>query len=311
MKRLHITFFKNFAATSLTTAQMTLPELRDLILATSAPTKESLPWIKLARFGNKRSDHNSLRHNDNVFKISGCELDYDGEKRAFTTAVAILKTARVHSIVYTSPSHTQANPRWRILAPTSKELPPGHRGNLAARINGLFGGIFAGESFTLSQSYYFGAIKGNPAPRVEMISGSYIDQRHDLDRGAIGKPENEDSTAHQAAANNEPIDWDLIAAALENIPTEAAWVDYWVWLRIGAALFHEFGDDGFELFNWWSSNSSYYDAAGCARKWRECRKFTRITGATILFYANKAAPGWRPVYQAKLMRELFSFRTSK
>ena len=64
--KIHVTFFKNFAAESLTTAELTLPELRDRILAASAATKDSLPWLKLASFGKKRSDKNSLRHDANV-----------------------------------------------------------------------------------------------------------------------------------------------------------------------------------------------------------------------------------------------------
>ena len=77
--------------------------------------------------------------------------------------------------------------RWRILLPTSNNLPPDMRAMLVARVNGLFGGKLAPESFVLSQAYLYGSVNGNPAHRVEVIDGDFIDLRSDLDPGAIGK----------------------------------------------------------------------------------------------------------------------------
>ena len=58
---------------------------------------------------------------------------------------------------------------------------------MMARINGVLGGVLAGESFTLSQSFYFG--KAGTAERYDVIrvSGRCIDVRSDLDATAIGK----------------------------------------------------------------------------------------------------------------------------
>ena len=40
----------------------------------------ALPWLKLVMFGNKRSEKNSLRTNENVEKLSGIEAgDLFGE----------------------------------------------------------------------------------------------------------------------------------------------------------------------------------------------------------------------------------------
>ena len=128
-----ITFFANAAATRFSAERMTLPALRERILKTSASAKERLPWLKLGKFGSKRSNKRSLRHNDNVIEISGVEVDYDGEVVTLDEAVRILEKAGLRALVYTSPSHTVAKPRWRILAPTSRELPPEERTKLVAR----------------------------------------------------------------------------------------------------------------------------------------------------------------------------------
>src|ERR1017187_5540409 len=164
---------------------MTLWDLRDLILTTTATTKAKLPWLKLAKFGDKRSDNKSLRCNENVLSISGIEVDYDGEVMTFETALEYMRQARLQSLIYTSPSHTTAKPRWRVLLPTSKELPPDKRAALVARINGIFGGVLSVESFTLSQSYYYGSVVSSAEHRAEYTSGSFINLRTDLDDAAV------------------------------------------------------------------------------------------------------------------------------
>jgi len=78
-----ITFFPDIYAFSSTTKSLTLWDLRDLIRSTTATTKLKLPWLKLARFGDNRSDNKSLRWNENVISISGIEVDYDGEEMTF------------------------------------------------------------------------------------------------------------------------------------------------------------------------------------------------------------------------------------
>jgi hypothetical protein len=67
-------------------------------------------------------------------------------------------------------------------------MEPQHRGHMMGRLNGLFGGIFAGESWTLSQSYYYGRVRQNPDHRVELIDGEPIDMHDDLDEIWLCKP---------------------------------------------------------------------------------------------------------------------------
>jgi hypothetical protein len=181
---LGVTFFKNEYASKLSTEDVAIWDLCDRILTTTASTKDELPWLKLAKFGDKKSEKNCLRNNDNVLSISGIELDYDDEAISFDDAVKTLRDARLNSLVYTSASHTTANPRWRLLLPTSQDLPPEQRKPLVARVNGLFKNVFALESFTLSQAYHYGSVN-NPAHRAEYFGGDYVDLRDDFDAGAL------------------------------------------------------------------------------------------------------------------------------
>jgi hypothetical protein len=124
-----------------------------------------------------------------LLAITGIEADYDGEQVSFDAAVLALREASIRAIIYTSPSHDEDAPRWRVLCPLSAEYPPSDRNRLMARLNGIFGGAFSRESWTWSQSYYFGAVNKNPAHRVAVTAGICLDQANRLDSCAIGKLE--------------------------------------------------------------------------------------------------------------------------
>jgi hypothetical protein len=185
-ERATVTFFQSAFAKQKWQRELTLPDLADLIRNTSRSSKDQLPWLKLARFGNARTPKGSYRHDRNVIAITGCEADYDGELVPFDDAVDVAAKADLRALLYTSPSHIPERPRWRIIAPTSREYPPVERARWLARINGLYGGIFERESWTLSQSYYFGSINRAASHLVEILDGEAIDRLDDLDLIAIG-----------------------------------------------------------------------------------------------------------------------------
>jgi hypothetical protein len=124
-------------------------------------------------------------NNANLLVITGVEGDYDGERVSVADVVRIINEAGLCAIVYTSPSHTEDAPRWRVLCLLSAEHPPGMRDRFLGRLNGVLGGVLSNESWTLSQSFYFGSVKRNPSHRVVVIEGDFIDLRDDLDAGAI------------------------------------------------------------------------------------------------------------------------------
>jgi hypothetical protein len=175
-----VTMFDNHAAREKHEALWTLADLAQRIQDTTALTKDNLPWLKLVRFGDLRTNKHSLRHNANVVTITGVEGDDDSGTLDIDEMVDTLAKVNVTAIVYTSPSHTTHAPRLRVLCPLSTEYPPHQRDLFMGRLNGLFDGIFADESWILSQSYYYGSVNGNPAHRVELIDGTPIDQHPEL-----------------------------------------------------------------------------------------------------------------------------------
>jgi AAA domain/Primase C terminal 2 (PriCT-2) len=153
----------------------------------TAASKDKLPWLKLATFGNEASARGCYRTNANMIAIDGIEGDHDAGTMGVDKALELLRDAGLAGIVYTSASHTPAKPRLRVICPTSVSLLPEQRKPLVARLNGALKGALAGESFNDSLSYYYGRIEGNPHYRVEIIDGRGIDEATELDAGALGR----------------------------------------------------------------------------------------------------------------------------
>ena len=210
-----VTFFGSYAATKKTERECTLTTLARHIEATTAPSKVGLPWLKLATFGDTRTPlipgdqgrmtGGSLRHDANVLGITGVEADYDAEQVGFGEAVDRLTNAGVMGIVYTSPSHTEERQRWRVLCPLSGPAIPGERSKMLGRLNGLYRGIFSVESWTLSQSYYYGSVANNPSHRVIVVDGTPLDQHDELDELWTGKPNTAWSAPGVATGKSGPV----------------------------------------------------------------------------------------------------------
>jgi hypothetical protein len=197
-----ITLFRNQFAKTKEERRLSLEALSELVKTTRAKNKSRLPWLKLAQFGDKLSENGCLRTNANMLVITGVEGDHDNGGMSFDEAYQRARQARVKILIYTTASHTEARQRWRALAVFSEELTPDQRGKMMNRLAGIFGdGVFAGESWVLSQAYHFGAVGDNPHPRVEVIDGDYIDLRDDLDAAAVGKP----GKASASAATTSPV----------------------------------------------------------------------------------------------------------
>lgn len=188
-------FQDRYAATAAQHNQ-TWPELIETLRGAGPfPVKTACPWIKLATFGDLRTDDGCLRHDRNLVEIHGIEGDYDQGEMTPAQAIALLEQAQIRACVYTSPSHTQERPRWRVLAPLSHTVSPLHRDRYLARVNGVLGGILAGESFTASQSYFFGSVVGADYQLLVTFDdpdeGLCVDELDELDQVAIGRRRSE------------------------------------------------------------------------------------------------------------------------
>lgn len=281
-----------------------------------AERKDRLPWLKLASFGNKSTGKGSLRNNANVIAIDGIEGDHDAGTLTPAQAADRLQRAGIAALIYTSPSHTAELPRWRVLAPLSRSMPPEHRERLCARLQGVLGGTLAPESFALSQAYYYGGVDGGTVPETLLIDGAALDTLDRLDAGALDKrgkpyasvdtdhfmyvppamlepPHDDDNDLDIRAAPNV----DKIVAALAAIPQDARDDREGCWRPVGMALHHEFGggESGFALWDEWSAISGKHDARDQRRVWESFGKGTGKATAigTLYALADQHGPAWR------------------
>lgn len=254
----------------------------EMVNALQAPkehiSKDKCPLIKLATFGDKRTAKNALRHDDNMLAVYGIEGDYDGEEISVERAGDMLAVHGVEALIYTSPSHTDERPRWRVLAPLSKAHTPAERRRMVAMLNDALGGILSRESFTASQTYYYGRVHGAPY-RFRHIQGEPIDLS--LVLRETYPPEEKRPTA-KPAVDEEESDLDRLAAlqgvtdetiehlrsALGKSPaTGEPWIDasdYLVCIAVGEALksLAEIGreEEARDLWlGWLAFDSSFFD----------------------------------------------------
>ncbi|MEO1247832.1 MAG: AAA family ATPase [Pseudomonadota bacterium] len=171
---------------------VSLDELENLIRVEEPRSqKDRLRLLKLGEFGDKRrkslqSDGTvklgAIRNNENVRQISGIEIDYDGETVSIETAAILLREAGLKAIIYSSPSHTPDKPRWRAMVPLASPLsgPTAYlqqeRYRYCGIVNAILGGIAGAESFTLSQTYYFGQVSGQAQLEIVRTSGVCVDE---------------------------------------------------------------------------------------------------------------------------------------
>lgn len=302
-----VTRFSNVLAKRLSTDPMSLRALAGVIRRMRADRKAALPLLKLATFGDKRTDDGSLRHNENLSQITGIEGDYDDGEVSPLEAVRMLKAANVAALIYTTPRHTAAAPRWRVLAPLSGPVSPAERDALCARVNGALGGILADESFTRSQSFYFGGIGSDP--EVHLVDGRTIDRAPEV--AAIGKRKatavaevqpvgmfddilgSDPAPTHRKGQGKCGKAWEVIVSALNHIPNDGApgWKDF---CDIGMAL-HEESDGspkGLDAFCEWARQNPSYRRRECTKVWGSLKAGQpgNTGGGTILLRAK--ALGW-------------------
>ena len=167
--------------------------------------------LKLAMFGDDVSPAGAYRHDDNLLDIHGVEVDYDGGEISFADAENTLRMLALECILHTTRKHTPDKPRWRVLCPTSAKITKARRAKLLDLLNGAFDGKLAAESWTLSQSWYF----GNQCPshfKCVVLHGAPIDLC--TFDGVVPIPGKPTPAARPDVRVNDPAGLDLDAGEL-------------------------------------------------------------------------------------------------
>lgn len=170
-----VTFFVSEKARTKTEESLSLRELARRIRETRKPSKSKLPWLKLARYGNRKSEKNSLRHDANVIAATGLELDNDGGPWPIEEAERFFKQHGIAALLFESPSAAAEPNRWRGLLPFSREMGRNERSALVERLGALIPGLDLKASRGFSTAFYFGA-EGEWTPRTILVDGKHVER---------------------------------------------------------------------------------------------------------------------------------------
>jgi hypothetical protein len=130
--------------------------------------KDALPLFCPGTFDGTKSEKGSPRINEAVQSIACLIGDHDASTMGLQDARQRLEAAGVAAVLYTTPRHTPERPRWRVIVPLKRpvvrargvDLVKTYR-KLCLHLDALLGGgVLAGESFKVAQSFYFGKVKG-------------------------------------------------------------------------------------------------------------------------------------------------------
>lgn len=106
----------------------------------------------------------------------------------------------------------------------------------------------------------------------------------------------------------------LIEAALDAIARECERTGDWpyqLWFEVGCALHYELGDDGFDVFNEWSSRSPTYAEEDVVKKWDHVSQIDAFRIGTVFHFASKANPRWRVEFEARQWQQTVTMMTRR
>lgn len=267
---MQITVFADLSGRSATEYGTTFPGFCDWLRSLPEQlSKQCCPLVKLGSFGDQRTAADSVRHDANMLSIDGVECDYDDGHIAPDQALAILQATGLQAVVVTTPSHTPQTPRWRAYLPTSATLSPEERHALVGRVNTLFGGTLANESFTRSQAFYVGPVTGVEYQVLVSDAQGYIDQATHLPVTAPSESQGAGAGGADplAMVTKRAQSLDQVAAALASIPNDEP--DWERWNKIGMAVYVASGgsDEGMRLWDEWSQRCPGRHTDSAHKRW--------------------------------------------
>jgi len=230
----------------------------------------------------------SERKEANLLNRSLLTLDIDN---VVGMTVAELELMLVMSIdcafvAYSTFSHTPEHPKIRVVVPLSRPVSPDEYREVSRDFTALLPELtFDPCSFVPNQLMYLPACPDlSTAWTVAMGL-----EPHEVPN-VITVPVRDDSDDFERAVLAQPLDIsdDEVDAYLDAYPAQS--LEYDEWIKVGAALHHQFQGDsvtGFKRWLDWSAKSDKHDPAQMQVKWRSFGNSTRVvTFASVIHLAR-------------------------
>lgn len=296
--------FKEFVA-ALTDSPFKLPITRAEFLAMSkterAAVKLSLPYFLPCTLPKSRWNGRK-RENARLCNLICLDIDDSETAHQFLKNPQLIKERLqgLNFFAYRTISSTPAQPRLRIVV-EAKNIPPERYASAVRTVARMLKvDNFDPASLNPVQAMFVPCVfKGEDEILDGPEQGSFFDSRpfcvadivHEEGAGtaqpnAITVAGESDVESFVNSLPVEGITEKDVRAALNHLDREMAYLDY---IKVGYSIKHQFGEDGFDLFDGFFSASSKYDAQETAKYWKDLKCQRRTIRA--LFHDALAA-GW-------------------
>lgn len=230
------------------------------------------------------------RKEQNLLFRSLLTLDIDDVDMTIDELTFLLVT-RIDSafVAYSTFSHQPNKPRIRVIIPLSRNLSPEEYREFARDYGSSLDIPLDGCSFIPNQFMYM------PTCPDLSVAWSYVQDGDPLAvPDEIAVPIKDEPDDLEAAIANQPLDIsdDTIDAYLATY--EADGLEYDEWLRVGAALHHQYQGDmeaGYGRWMAWSEKSSKHEPKEMAKKWKSFGNSTRVVTFASVIHMTKQTTG--------------------
>lgn len=251
--------------------------------------QELMAFFSAYKLAPKKNDRNTLfslnvyqegmtRKKENVSYMTGLVFDIDHKSNIEEDPREVLKKLpEVAMYTYSTWSHTPKKPRWRIVIPFHDRILLSEWDNIFERAYKLLDHPAVDKASKNPAAIYYSpymAQKHSP-----FFTGFYTAGRELLKASDLPSLQKIVPITTKTYISNHEVDKERIIKALNCIDPS---ISYDRWIRIGMALHHEWGDNGFMLWDHWSMTGNNYPKSGqktLAQHWKSFN--TRTAPITI------------------------------
>jgi hypothetical protein len=190
-------------------------------------------------------------------------------------------------VAYSTYNHTADEPRIRIVIPLSRAVTPAEHGPLAKAVGDELGIPLDACSFKANQAMYLPTCPDVSKAWALDVDGEPLQVGDYLSNVvSISGPRRDTGDDLEAALAAQPLDIDMATIHEYLRACTPAMLTYDEWVRVGAALHHQFqgSAEGLDLWHYWSAeDAERYDSATIETKWRSFGKGSRmVTFASVI-----------------------------
>ena len=283
-----LNFFEGVQGVEPMPREMTLDQLAEFLTPIDPPrvTREERKLKQL--FSMNIYKEGTTRKTENVEFMTGVVFDFDNKNDyvSIGTVLKHLKDKRIAYAWYTTHSHTESRPKWRLIIPFASPLPVSEWLSVYQQCVLMIGnppGIDHAACKDVAHMWFppyrnvdqpYSADSDLEASFIEPLDIElYLTPEEQAQYKALTQERPQAATVlpfpdNRSVQVKSAFTIGQAMSAVGFIRVESA--DYEQWLNIGMALHHQFSGSeiAFKVWDLWSSQSPHYNKEGLLKKWQ-------------------------------------------